>query len=495
MLEMKNISKAFGAVQALKNASFQIDKGEIVALLGANGSGKSTLIKILGGSVRHGSGTIAINGKEVKIHSSELSRKLKIAVAYQELSLLPLMSVYENVMLGHFKKGKTGRIDEKANKAYVASLFQKFDITCDLNDYPADLPPSTLSMIEIVKAISWNPDILLLDEVTATLHHTEVELLFKNLKELAQAGTSIVVVTHRLGEIYRIASRAVILRNGESVADVDLSETKIDSVVYHMTGKMPETATHSARSTEHEAADAVLYVEDLCINGYVNNATMSVKKGEIIGLGGLEGQGQSQFLRALYGANPYNSGKVVIRGKTVKYTNAADAVRDGIGFISGDRNRESVFAQRAIGENIYSARLAQKGDIRYFSKRRVNRTTQKMVSDLDIKIGNINNPISSLSGGNQQKVVFGRWIFITPQILLLDDPTKGVDVMTRREMHKILRSISDAGTTVLMVSSDNDELLEVSDRIYVFFEGNIHAVLEGDSRTEEQLVSAMLGLK
>lgn len=496
MLEMQNISKAFGAVHALSDASFRIDKGEIVALLGANGSGKSTLIKILGGSIRSDSGKIAIDGRTVRINGSDTSRKLKIAVAYQELSLLPLMSVYENVMLGHFIKGKLGRIDEKANKAYVESLFKKYNITCSLTDYPAELPPSTLSMIEIVKALSWKPDFLLLDEVTATLHHTEVELLFKNLKELAQTGVSIVVVTHRLGEIYRIASRAVVLRNGESVADADLSQTKIDTVVYHMTGKMPETtAPHSTEISAHEASESVLYVENLAVGRDVKNVTMSVKKGEVVGLGGLEGQGQSQFLRSLFGVIPYTSGKIVVKGKQVKYTNAADAVHDGIGFISGDRNRESVFAQRSIGENIFSARLAQRGNLRYTSKRRVNKSTQKIVSDLDIKIGNINNPISSLSGGNQQKVVFGRWIFIAPQILLLDDPTKGVDVMTRLEMHKILRNIAEAGTTVIMVSSDNDELLEVADKIYVFFEGNIHAVLEGSNRTEEHLVSAMLGLK
>jgi ABC-type sugar transport system ATPase subunit len=349
-------------------------------------------------------------------------------------------------------------------------------------------------MIEIVKAISWKPDILLLDEVTATLHHTEVELLFQNLKELAKTGTSIVVVTHRLDEVYRIASRAVVLRNGESVADLNLADTKIDTVVYHMTGKIPEQTAHNLNVTEREASEAILSAENLSISGYVNNVTMSVGKGEIIGLGGLEGQGHSRFLRALFGVIPYNSGKLSIKNKTIKYSDAADAVKDGIGFISGDRNRESVFVLRSISENIYSAKLAKKGNLNYVSKSRVNKGTQKIVDDYEIKTGSINNPISSLSGGNQQKVVFGRWTFVTPQILILDDPTKGVDVMTRREMHKFLRSAADSGMAVIMVSSDNNELLDVSDRIYVFFEGNIHAILEGDNKTEEQLVSAMLGL-
>ncbi len=494
MLEMKGINKAFGAVVALKDASFNIERGEIVALLGANGSGKSTLIKILGGSVRRDSGAIFVDNKQVDIGGSGAARKLKIAVAYQELSLLPRMTVEENIMLGHYITTKTGREDSKANRAYVCSLLKKYNVNCSPDDYPSELPPSTLSLVEIVKAISWEPDILLLDEVTATLHHNEVELLFHNLMELAQTGMAIAFVTHRLAEIYRIASRAVVLRNGESVADVSLSETKIDTVVYHMTGKLPEQTQHEDHSADKDSGGAALRVEHLCIHGYVEDVNLSVRKGEIIGLGGLEGQGQSQFLRALYGIIPYQKGTVVVNGKTVKYGDAANAVRDGIGFISGDRNRESVFAQRSIGENIYSGRLATGSNLRYISKRRVNKATQRIVDDYDIKIGNINHPISSLSGGNQQKVVFGRWVFITPEILLLDDPTKGVDVTARRELHNFLRGAAERGMTVVMVSSDNDELLEISDRLYVFFEGSVHAVLEGKNRTEENLVAAMLGL-
>lgn len=495
LLETKNISKAFGVVRALNDASFKVEKGEIVALLGANGSGKSTLIKILGGAINSDSGTIHIDGKEVKMRGSDASRRLKIAVAYQELSLLPLMTVCENVMLGHFIKGKFGSVDEKANKAYVESLFKKYNITCDLNETPSNLPPSVLSMIEIVKAISWKPEFLLLDEVTATLHHTEVELLFENLRELAEAGTSIVIVTHRLGEIYRVASRAVILRNGSSVADVNLAETSIDTIVYNMTGKLPESTHHGIRSMECEGSDTSLCVENLSVPGYVHNASISIKKREIVGLGGLEGQGQSQLLRALFGVIPYTADKVIINGKQAKYNDAADAVRDGIGFISGDRTRESVFGQRSIGENIYSARLAKWSDFSFISKRKVNRDTAKIVDDYAIKIGNIDNPITSLSGGNQQKVVFGRWSFVEPILLLLDDPTKGVDVATRHEMHNFLQNSAERGMTVIMVSSDHNELLEVCDRIYVFFEGNIHAVLEGENKTEERFVSAMLGLK
>ena len=490
---MSNINKSFGAVQALSKTSFTISKGELIALLGANGSGKSTLIKILGGCVRADSGEIRMNGRNVRLTSSTASRRLKIAVAYQELSLLPRMTVYENVMLGHFIKGKLGQADESANKAFVRALFEKYNIQCSLDDSPSNLPTSTLSLIEVVKAVSWEPDLLLLDEVTATLHYDEVELLFKNLKELAKTGVAIAFVTHRLAEVYRIASRAVVLLNGESVADVPLPDTKIDTLVYHMTGKKPEIH-HTQEALRNVAEDALLTVENMSIGGLVNSVSLTVQRGELIGLGGLEGQGQSQFLRALYGAVPHENGTMAIDGKTVKYNSAAEAVRDGIGFISGDRNRESIFAQRSIGENIYSAKLAQRSVFNYISKNLIRKETQKIVDDYSIKIGGIHHPVSSLSGGNQQKVVFGRWIYVAPRLLLLDDPTKGVDVTSRLDFHKFLNEATRSGMTVIIVSSDNDELLAVSDRIYVFFEGRIHAVLDGEHKTEERLVSAMLGL-
>jgi len=493
LLELINIKKSFGAVIALNQASLTLEKGEIVALLGANGSGKSTLVKILGGTVKKDAGTITVDQKPVEIRSSAESRARKIAVAYQELSLIPRMTVYENVMLGHFHKGRFGQVDERKNRSFVCSLLEKYGVACNLDDFPKDLPSSTLSLIEIVKAISWDPDILLLDEVTAALHHNEVENLFSNLRVLSENGISIVMVTHRLSEIFNIASRAVILRNGESVADVDLKKTDINKIVYHMTGKMPEIAENPS-DEKRSMEDAVLVVENLSIGESVKNVSLRVNRGEIIGLGGLEGQGQSQFLRSIYGAIPRDSGLITLASKKVDYKSSANAVKDGIGFISGNRNRESIFSLRTIGENIFSAKMSMGRNFSGISNRMIIRQTNQIVKDYEIKIGNINDPITSLSGGNQQKVVFGRWILVSPEILLLDDPTKGVDVSSRRELHNFLRKAADQGMTVLIVSSDNDELLEIANRIYVFYEGGIHCMLCGTDCTEEKLVSAMMGM-
>ena len=493
MLELINMRKTYGAVTALKDVSLTIKPGEITALLGANGSGKSTLVKILGGSVKEDSGEIRLRGEPVRIRNTADAHRLNIAVAYQELSLLAQMTVTENIMLGHYIRDAFGRIDKAKNRTFAVSLFDELGVTVDPDAYPRDLPPSALSLVEIVKAVSRKPDILLLDEVTATLHHDEVEKLFAYLKKLAETNAAVVMVTHRLEEIFRVASRAVILRSGENAADVALDQCKMETVVYHMTGTMPEA--HLRRAGDQAMAGAALTVRGLTIEGKVHGTDMAVNKGEIIGIGGLEGQGQSEFLRALYGIVSHSGGEILSGdGKPVRFNDAADAVKHGVGFVSGDRNRESVFPVRPIGENIYSARMSFGSLFGLISKKVVNRAAMEIVNEYDIKIGRVTDPVSSLSGGNQQKVVFGRWIYIRPDILLLDDPTKGVDVSARRELHNYLKRAADDGMTVIMVSSDNAELLDLSDRIYVFYEGGVHAVLADDERTEEKLVSAMMGL-
>jgi ABC-type sugar transport system ATPase subunit len=492
LLRIKNVHKTYGAVTALCDVSLSLEKREIIALLGANGSGKSTLVKILGGSVAEGLGEIFIDDVRVRIRDTRDSRRHKISVAYQELSLIPRMTVLENIMLGHYIKNRLGRIDMAKNREYVTSLFKELDIGCDLDEYPGDLAPSAQSLVEIVKAVSWKPDILLLDEVTATLHHDEAEKLFAYMRLLADRGTSIMMVTHRLGEIYKVASRAVILRNGQVAADIELDSCDMETVIYHMTGAIPES--HKREEGGPAASEAVLKISDLCVGDKVKEASITVNRGEIIGIGGLEGQGQSEFLRAVYGVVPHQTGEVELKGERISIRDASEAVRRGIGFVSGDRNRESVFPILSICLNIYSAKLTIGSMFGIISNGKIKTSGQKIADDYDIRIGQVTDPISSLSGGNQQKAVFGRWILVTPDILLLDDPTKGVDVMARRELHNFLRRAADDGMTVILVSSDNDELLEVTSRIYVFYEGRIHGVLSGEDKTEEKLVSAMMGL-
>lgn len=493
MLEVRNVNKKFDAVIALKGASLQVKPGEIRALLGSNGSGKSTLVKVLGGLVKPDNGEVYLDDKMIKINSSSDARKYGIAVTYQDLSLIPRMSVMDNIMLGHEPLGFLGTTDRKKVREYALDLLKRLKINCSPDDLVGSLAPSAQSMVEVAKALSWKPRILLLDEVTASLHHDEVETLFGLLEELKKDNLATVIVTHRMNEIYRICDTATILRGGETVADVLLEESNLDDVIFYMTGKRPEKSKGYKHEIE-EGAEIILRVKDIHVPPKVNGISMDVKKGEIIGIGGLQGQGQSEFIRAILGVLNYSRGSIEFMGQNVKYSSAADAIKEGIGFISGDRTKEAVFPIRSVAENIYAVKSAQGLLFSWLSPKIVNVEAKKVVEEFKIKVGGLLNPANSLSGGNQQKLVVGRWMNIAPKLLLLDDPTKGVDIASRREIHQILVNAASSGMTIIIVSSDNEELLQICDRIYVFYEGKVSGILSRSEMTEEHLVAAMMGL-
>lgn len=494
MLKMQNIHKRFDAVVALNEASLQLNSGEIKALVGSNGSGKSTMVKVLGGLVRPNAGEIYLDGQKIKISSAIDARKYGISVAYQDLSLIPQMSVMDNIMLGHEPLGSFKMADQKKIRKYAMDILDKLEIDCSYDDLVETLPPSTQSMVEVAKALSWEPRILLLDEVTAALHHDEVEILFDLLNKLKEEkDLATVIVTHRMDEIYRICDKATVLRGGETVADVLLADTDLDEIVYFMTGKRPEK-TQSEEHGVKENVEILLKVEDIHVLPKVKGISMEVKKGEIVGIGGLQGQGQSEFIRAILGVVNYHQGKVEFKGRQVKYPSAVEAIKDGMGFISGDRTKEAVFPVRSVAENIYATKSISGKYYHWLSPKEVHKEAKEVVERFNIKIGSLTSPANSLSGGNQQKVVVGRWMNVKPELLLLDDPTKGVDISSRREIHKILMDAVSRGMTVIIVSSDNKELLDICDRVYVFYEGEISGILSGDDMTEERLVTAMMGL-
>jgi ABC-type sugar transport system ATPase subunit len=493
---MRGITKTFDAVVALKDASLSVKSGEIMALLGANGSGKSTLVKTLSGLVNPDGGTVLYDGKPVHIRSASDSGKLSISTAYQDLSLVPAMSVVDNIVLGIEPRGKFGLIDRKKAGDYALSCLKRLKISCDPEILVQSLMPSTQSMVEIAKAIASKPRVLILDESTASLHSDEVDTLFAVLAELKNEGIAVIMVTHRMGEIYRICDRCTILRGGETVASGPVGEMDIDTVVYYMTGKKPDTSVVSRAAAAFHAADErpVLETRGLSLSRKLKNVDFQAYAGEIIGIGGLDGQGQQDFLRIVLGDQKHDCGGIIYQGKKTKFHQPADAITGGMGFISGDRNKESIFPVRTVAENIYAGAAARGILFSYIRPAAVNRFAQKAVDDYGIIAGSLRHPASSLSGGNQQKLVIGRWIALAPDLLLLDDPTKGVDIATRQEIHRILKECAAAGMCVLYGSSDNEELLKISDRIYVFYEGAISAELRGEDRIEEKLVAAMLGL-
>lgn len=495
MFELRAIEKRFDAVVALNGAHLQVEPGEIRALLGSNGSGKSTMIKVLAGLVNPNSGEILIDGNQVEIHNGQDSRRLGIATAFQDLSLVPTMSVRDNILLGNEPCNKFGVVDRKAGDALIDALLKRFHIDCDPNAYVQTLMPSVQTMLEVAKAVSLKPRLLLLDEVTAALHYDEIEVLFSVMRELKEEGVAMIYVTHRMNEVFQVCDTATIMRSGETITEGKMSDFTLDDIVYYMTGQRPDKEAAAAEhSFEGKNGEVLLDVKDLAVFPRVRDLSMRAYKGEIIGIGGLQGQGQSEFIRALLGAEPIQSGTIEYDGTQVTFKSPTQAVKAGIGFISGERNREAMFPVRTVEENILAGKVAKGKLFAYMTPKSNHAFANNAVEKYNIKIGALDHPASSLSGGNQQKLVVARWIAMQPKLLLLDDPTKGVDIHSRQEIHRILRQCAEEGMTIIISSSESEELLSVSDRVYVFYEGCISAVLEGPTKTPEMLVAAMMGM-
>ena len=499
MLEMRGVHKRFGAVTALNNASLNIKNGEIMALLGSNGSGKSTMVKILAGTVKPDSGDIRIDGQKVEIRSSRYSKELGIATAFQELSLMPMMSVADNLIMGHEPLKRFGVIDRKKALKKIVALLERFHIDCDPHAYVQTLMPSTQSILEVAKAVYVKSNLLLLDEVTATLHPDEVQMLFQILRELKAEGMAIVYVTHRMDEVFEICDRMTILRSGKLVCESDVKDLALDDILFHMTGKRPDVSAQkefpTAAAAQTSASEPVLNVEHMVIDPKVKDISLKAYRGEIIGIAGLEGQGQPEFIRAILGATAVNGGIIRLLGKEVSFKSPNEAVKAGIGFISGNRVVEAIFPNRTIMENIFTGELATRKLFRFLAVKNVMDFARRAVEKYAIVAGSLKHPANSLSGGNQQKLCIARWIAVNPKLLLLDDPTKGVDIHSRREIHKILRTCADEqDMTIIISSSENSELLQIADRIYVLYEGQVCNELSGVTMTDERLVAAQMGL-
>ncbi len=494
MLEMRAIEKRFDAVVALKGARLSASPGEIRALLGSNGSGKSTMIKVLAGLVAPNGGEITLDGKAVTIESGVDSRRLGIATAFQDLSLIPTMSVTDNILLGNEPLRGGGIVDKKKAQQTIRELLNRFHIDCDPDAYVQTLPPSTQTMLEVAKAVSLHPRILLLDEVTAALHYDEIQVLFAIMRELKALGTSILYVTHRMQEVFEICDSATIMRSGETVKESPIAELNLDDIVYYMTGQRPEVATDTAEVEVTTEGELVVDARDLEVYPKVWGIDLKAYKGEIVGIGGLQGQGQPELIRVLLGAEKIAGGTIEFCGRAVHLKSPAEAINLGIGFVSGERGREAMFPLRTVEENIGAGKVAKGKLAAYMTPKSLRDFAENAVKKYNIKIGALRHPASSLSGGNQQKLVIARWIAMNPVLLLLDDPTKGVDIHSRREIHKILRQCAEEGMTIIISSSDTEELLDISDRIYVFYEGSISDVLSGEAKTADRLVTAMMGM-
>ena len=494
-LSAQNIVKRYGGVLALSDGNLDVNPGEVVALIGANGSGKSTLSKVINGVVVLDGGQLLLDGSPVHFASPNAAKKLGISTVFQELSLVPQMTVAENIWLAREPLRSNGFVDSKEIKLRTEELLSLFEGTfkASMNfDIPvASLPPDEMQIIEILKAVSFKPQLLSLDEATASLDSRQVQRLFELVAKWKDEGKAIVFVSHRMEEIFQIADKYSVLRNGKTVGSGIMKDITDKELVNLMVGADSifgySRAEHQDRN--NPARPVRLVVENLKTD-VIKGINLTVREGELLGIGGLKGQGQRDLLRSLFGDIPHE-GKFILNDKIVNYTHPRHAIKDGVALVPGDRSREGLLSIRSILENLMLPSWTNYGFP--LQMRRSRQDGNQISGSLNLKMAGLEEPVSSLSGGNAQKVVIGKWLLKKPRLLLLDDPTKGVDVGTKAEFYRLLQQICSGGTSIIFYSSDDEELIGLCDRVLVMFEGGIRSELEGSSLTKSNLISASMG--
>jgi ribose transport system ATP-binding protein len=491
-LSAQHLVKRYGGVVALADGSLDVESGEVVALMGANGSGKSTLGKIITGAVVPDGGQLLLDGEEVRFSSPQAARRGGISAVYQELSLVPDMTVAENMWLAN-EPVALGRVRRKERRERTARLLTLFEDALGPSVGPdslvSDLSPSDRQIVEILKALSREPRVMILDEATASLGARQVRRLFELVGEWKARGMALIFISHRMEEIFQIADRATVLRSGRTVGAADVKETSEEELV----GLMIEGGV-AERHIEHPAESAgektaLLETEDLR-SAVLNGVSLQLWEGEILGLGGLQGQGQSDLLLTLFGAVPY-SGTVLLAGEEVHFSHPRKAMQKGLAFVPGDRGGEGLLPIRSILENLLLPSWSRYGTL--LNMRGARNDSEEVSQGLRLKMGSLDDPVSSLSGGNAQKVVLGKWLMRDPKVLLLDDPTKGVDVGAKGEFYKILTDLRQRGVAILLHSSDDEELLGLCDRVLVMRDGAVRRELSGGDLNKSALVSASVG--
>ncbi len=492
-LQATGIAKRFGALVAVAEADFTLARGEVHVLMGANGCGKSTLCKIVAGAVAADAGRLTLEGREVAHATPQEARRAGIATVYQETSLIPTLSVAENILLG-IEPTRIGLVDRKGllarARALIAGDLAGLAGGLDLDALAGDLSVDAQQTVEIVKALALDPAIVIFDEATASLHRHQVEAFFAVIRKLQARGTSIVFISHRLDEVFAIADRITVMRNGETVATLETGETDADEIVRLMIGQDATSEAGASDRAVGEAAPVLLDVEGLTAPGLAPT-TLRLRAGEVLGLGGLQGQGQLALLHALYGLAPASAGRVTIGGARIARLAPAAAIRHGIGFVSGDRGRMGALAGRPILENLTVSEMARRGAA-LFPREALRRLVQPLVDKLSIRFAGYAAPLRSLSGGNQQKVILARALATNPRVLLLDDPTKGIDIAAKRDLYAFVRAMCEGGAAVLLHASEDAELLENASRVLVFNGGRVVDELAGERLSEFHLYQAAL---
>ncbi len=491
ILRLRDISKYFPGIKALDRIDFEVRTGEVHALIGENGAGKSTLVKLITGIYQPTAGSIVLDGKEVEFKSPNVSQQAGIAAIHQEATMFPDLSVTENIYMGHhLKKPVTGVLAWKEMKLKTRALLEKLELDIEPDTRVKDMGVAQRHMVEIVKALSLETRIIIMDEPTSALSLKEVEDLYKIIRQLKSEGRAIVFISHKFEDIYEIADYFTVLRDGKYIGEGRVADTGVDEIIQMMIGR---SLKQMFPKQKVEKGDEVLRVENLSKSGIFKDISFGLHKGEILGFFGLIGSGRSEVMQAIFGIDSGTGGEIFIKGKKVRISSPGNAMSYGIAYVPEDRQLQGTIRAMNIRENVTLPIINEVSRNSMLDIKRELEVTGEYGGRLEIKASGWEQPVDDLSGGNQQKVVLAKWLATRPEILILDEPTRGIDVATKARVHEFISGLAEQGLAIILISSEIPEILGMSDNIIVMHEGLITAGFNWDEASSENLIRAAMG--
>jgi rhamnose transport system ATP-binding protein len=490
IVELSGIAKQFGGVQALRGVDFSLFPGEVHALVGENGAGKSTLVKILAGIYRSDAGVVRVGGEVVELRSPTQAQSLGIAVVQQEPMLFPDLDVAENVFMGRHPRGRFGRVDWKRMYREVDQLLASLDVTLSSHTPVQGLSVAEQQLVEIAKALSLQARVLVLDEPTAALSAHEVEELFTIVRQLRERGVAILFVSHRLEEVFKLADRLTVLRDGTHIITAPVSEMNTEQIIKHMVGR---ELSNLYPKSEAVIGEVALEVRQLTRSGVFADVSFQLRRGEILGFSGLVGAGRTEMARVLFGIDRAESGEIWLKGKKVRIRSPQQAMEYGIAYVPEDRHQQGLVVNFSIAANVTLAILQQVSRLGLLDPRREQKIAGEYSSQLSIRSSGVEQLVNALSGGNQQKVVLSKWLATNPSVLILDEPTRGIDVGAKAEVHRIISDLAARGLAIILISSELPEVLAMADQIIVLHEGRVAGTFTRSEATQERVMFAATG--
>ncbi|MBD3287948.1 ATP-binding cassette domain-containing protein [candidate division KSB1 bacterium] len=491
ILKMQNICKTFPGVVALENINFDLRRGEVHILLGENGAGKSTLVKILSGAYQKTSGDILFENKEIEIKNPGHAQDLGIAIIYQELNLVSHLSAAENILLGREPLHVPGIINRSRLYRSTQKILDGLQVQISSRSLVKELGVAEQQMVEVAKALSLHAKILIMDEPTSALTEKEIEELFKTINRLKKSGTSIIYISHRLEELFEIGDRVTVLRDGKYVGTHNIQETTKEELIRKMVDR---ELTEQFPKRRIERGEEVLRVENLKIDDKLSNINFSLHRGEVLGISGLLGSGRTELARAIFGADKIDSGKIYVKGVQQNIKSPRNSINLGIGLLTEDRKSQGLILDLSLKDNVCLPNLDQFSKFGVVSSNQENSTAAKYIDELRIKTPGLNQKVLYLSGGNQQKVVISKWLCSHADILIFDEPTRGIDVGSKVEIYQLMNQLTAHGAAIIMISSELPEILGMSDRILVMHHGEINGEFAAEEATQEKILHCALGV-